>query len=312
MRITSYFSIILFISLAILQSCTQSHTHSATDKKYAFALHLQAGQKYYIASSNFTATVISVNGKDLKNENKLFAGLIYEVVKDSAQLFTIKITYDSLHSYIKNNGEENEIDAANVVTTLNPVEKLLGVIKGKTVFININSKGQVVAVNGVKELTAMVVAGIGSNDANTNKQVQEQLNKILGEDVVRANVASVAALFPDSAVYAGDSWIKSSNETNVLGLKVLTNYTLDKMDDDIAVVKGTSEVNVSDTTVSLMGYDVSVNLKGEGDKNFSLNTSTGVLVNSAENTSINGTVELMGKQVPLTIRSKREVSVRKL
>ncbi len=308
----SRFLIAVIFLIIILTSCNQPRTHNATDKKYAFALHLQAGQKFYIGCSNQTNTQLSTNTKEINNTNSIFVGLVYEVLKDSSTNFAIRITYDSLHSYIKNNDDEMEMDAANAANSINPVEKLLGVIKGKPIMLWLSNKGEVVSITGLKEISDLIIAASGGETEESKKKLQTQLSGMLGENFVKDNIALKPGQLPDTAIYEGDSWTRSSNEANALGLKMQTKYTLNKIENDIAAIQAQSNLHVNDTTINFMGFDASVNVKGNGDNKFTINTITGMLTTDVETITIEGKVKILGKEVPVKIKTKKEISVKKL
>jgi molybdopterin-binding protein len=63
---------------------------------------------------------------------------------------------------------------------------------------------------------------------------------------------------------------------------------------------------------SVMGYSgVSADLKGEQKGEFDIETKTGMLINSIITASINGNLQVMGKEIPIEIKTSIKMNGRK-
>jgi hypothetical protein len=301
---------VLIIQCLFLISCRQQ-THSAAEPKYTFALHLKPGLKYYYTITNETATKLEANNKKVETANNSTVGFIYETVQDTTGGFMVKITYDSLHIVTKKGDAVTEVDAANAKNSIDPLEKMLGSLKGSSLFVTMNNKGEVTSVNGYKEITVKLMSFIDVNNEAEKNTVTSQISGMLGEGFVKNNLQGLD-IFPDSALYVGDSWTKQQTQSGDLKLNLNTTYTLQSVKDSIAEIKSSSEVNNNNTATNMMGTNVVVNFKGNEKGSFKTDLRTGMLLNQQSAISVNGTVELNGTHVPVDIKMTKEVVARKL
>jgi len=308
----SYFFCLPLVGCVFLFSCKSSpHYHSGNDNKYHAKLSISSGAKYYYTITNKAQTNLSLNDKKVETTKNSEIGLVYEVLRDSTGDQALKITYDKLHIAIKNGNSEQEMDAANP----NPFDltgKLLASIKGSSVFVTLNSKGDILQVTGDKQISDKILSSLNTTDAKTRATVEQQLSKLAGEDFIKNNLAQGFKLFPDTAVYVGDSWTRKNPGSSDIKLDGTTTYTLVSVDNNIAKVETVSEIDNAGNTTKLMGYDVSTNIKGSQKGEFSADMQTGLVTHGLSMLSIKGTIQVLGKEVPATIKVTKEITGTKI
>jgi len=300
----------LLMHVIFFFSCKQQN-HSPTEKKYKLGLHIKPGSKYYYTIHNETETNLKLNDKKMENKNNSTVGLIYEMIKDTAGGFVLKIMYDSFHIVTKKGDAVTEMDAANAANSFNPVEKMLSSLKGNSIFVAINDKGRVISVDGYKEITDKIMSFIDVNNEMEKNKVQAQISGLLGEGFVKNNLEQSLNIFPDSALYVGDSWTKKDTQSTELKLNLTTAYTLESVKDSTAEIKSASEINNLNTTADLMGYNATVNFKGTEKGTIKIDLRTGLLLNQKSTINVKGTVELNATKVPVIIKMTREIVARK-
>src|SRR6266496_3101978 len=192
------------------------------------------------------------------------------------------------------------------------VEKMLGSLKGNSIFVVINDKGSVISIDGYKEITDKIMSFIDVNNETEKNKVQAQISGLLGEGFIKNNLEQSFNIFPDSALYAGDSWTKRDTESTELKLNLTTAYTLESVKDSIAEIKSASEINNVNTAADLMGYSATVNFKGTEKGTIKIDLRTGLLLNQKSTINVKGTVELNATKVPVIIKMTREIVARKL
>ena len=308
---------ILFFSSSLclvtfLFSCKNTGRHSQSGKKYQFGLHLTTGAKYYFNINGETVSKVSVRDKEVESTNQTDVGLIYEVVSSTADSIQIKLTYDQLHFKLKNKDGEKEIDAANSGHTLDNLENQLAAIKGSTMNITLNKRGEILNITGGKEIADKLLATMNVQDATSQAQIRGQFSKFIGDDFVKDNLASQFKLFPDSAVAVGDTWqMKSMLPAGIQG-DAETKYTFDDLSDKQATIVSVSEINNPDGKMSLMGTDVTMNTTGKQEGHFETDVTTGLLMNSQSTTTMEGNFQVMGKEIPVSIKVTRHITGKKM
>lgn len=306
-------TLLLLVVCALVFACKSDiNHHTAGEKKYHLGLHLRAGGKYYYNISNKTLITLEVNDKKIESSNESEIGLIYEILKDSADLFVLKITYDKLHVVLKKQDVETEIDGTNGNNSLDPVERVVGKIIGASIVITLNTKGDILNVTGYQELSDKLLAALPTQDLKTKEAVQGQLTQLVGGAFVKNNLEQGFKIFPDTAVFIGDSWMYKNKQSADEQLKLLTKYTLASINKDIATIEATSEINNTGKNNNIGGYEVDTEVKGTQSGQFKADVATGMLQYATTKASMEGSVQLLGKEAPIIMKIKKEISGRKL
>lgn len=287
---------------------------SESPKKYQVGLHLSKGDKFYYTIINETKTQLEINQQQKVTGNNYQIGLIYEVGQDSLGNVLLKITYDKIHIIIKHKDEDDEIiDADNDGGAFDSVEKLLSFIKGSPITISLSKTGDIISIKGNKEISGKVMASLINGDINFKNKVQELLSQLVGDDFIKNNLQQNFKVFPDTALYIGDSWTrKSSNEAGI-NFEANTKYVFSSVEDGVADVEVEGIIgNGKPTTTNLMGKDVTTNLKGDQSGILHIDEKTGMVLTGKIKTSIEGTVQVMGREVPIIIKMSKEIQSKRL
>lgn len=306
----------LFLFFSMSLSCQNNGTsishnsHNTAIKKYSFKLQPQPGSAYYYTIHNITDIDIDLNSKKVNNQNDVTVGLIYNINKDSAGNFLFKITYDSFHVVIKKDGQTMEFDASNGAYAINSVEKMLAILKGNSLFITIDKQGKVMAVNGYQEIADRLVEEMKITDIIERRQIQSQLAAMAGEGFIKNNIEQNFNFFPDSSLAVGDTWNKNITASTELGLSIPATYKFSSVDDDIATIKSTSDINTENQKINVTGNEVTASLKGSESGKVKLEIKTGMVTRATSNVSIKGNIQVMGKEVPLKIKVQRTIEGR--
>lgn len=305
--------ILFLLSAILLLSCNNKTDKSSSDQPYHFALKLPAGQKYYYTLINETQTTATVNGKDVASGSTATLGLIYEFSKDTGNNFNLKITYDKIHVSIKEkDNRTTEIDADKSSTSFDPVEKLLGNLKGGELLITLNQKGAVVNIAGSKEIADRLMAGTNQMDAYSARATQQLLSQFAGELFVKNNLSQGFQLFPDSAIHAGDSWKRKQAQNADMSFESDARYTLTGISNGFASVESDAAITNVKTKNPMTGGATPAYIQGSQTGNFQVDTATGLLMKEKTSTTLKGIMSAYGREVPITISLKREISGKKL
>ena len=308
MTIIKFAFILLLLNTLLYTSCKPKE-HFAGEKKYQPEINLKPGDSYYYTINSTSETNLKVEGKAVENSNSSLAGLLFEVIKDTANGSLLQVTYDSLHTIIKNGDMKKEMDAPNAAYSLDPTERMLGRLKGSRLTVFIDNKGSIVFVNGYTELTNRLLASVEMSSTDKQK-MEQQVESLLGEGFLTNNLSQTFGLFPDSAVYVGDSWTKTSKQTGDLKLDLNTQYTLTSVEDSVAAIS--SKAIIHGNAMNIMGYEVRVNVTGKDEGHYNVDMHNGMLIAATSATKIKGTVVMMGREVPVEIKAKKEIKVEKL
>lgn len=305
----------ILLQMLFLSSCQDvARQQEEYAEKYQFSLHLQKGSKYYYTLISDTKTQLETNDKKAETGNRAEIGLVYEVADDSSGFVSLKLTYDKLRIVLTSaDGEEQEYDADDSIYINDPVIKMLKGIKGSVLMLNLNSKGDVLTVEGNNEIYQKVMAGLLVRDETSKKQLQEQLSKLAGVNFVKGNLEPGFQLFPDTTLHKGDKWKNKLSQEADINFEGLAEYELTSVKNNIATVKEKSAIaNDKKMTAVIMGYRVSTAMKGKQDGLYKIDTQTGMIISGDSDALMEGAIQVMGQEIPVTVKINKLIDVRKL
>jgi hypothetical protein len=88
---------------------------------------------------------------------------------------------------------------------------------------------------------------------------------------------------------------------------------LQDINNDIAIIESEGEITSDSSSINLEGYNnVSSKLKGKQQALYEIETKTGMLISGKIKAKIKGELELMGREVPVTIETLIKINGRRL
>ncbi len=274
------------------------------DKTYRLQLNPAAGSSYQYEITNETEIDLTVDDKKVENVNRSEVGLSYTIEKDSLGNFLFTMRYDTIHIYTKKNGDESEADAANAQMTLNPVEKMIGILKNATIVTTVTPGGEIKSMTGYKEVGEKIMAGFAPDDANSRRIAEGQWEKAVGEELVKKNMDQLFKIFPDSAVHLGDTWNLTSRQEGDLSLVVKGHYKLKAINSEIAIIESEGKIASISNATNGMGVGTTLAaLDGEQKGQFEMEAKTGMLISCKIKARMEGTIQMAGREIPVVIET---------
>jgi hypothetical protein len=296
-----YISAMFFLTACKMQPGADRN-HTSPDRIFKLRLRPVAGSKFSYDVLNDTRTKMEVEDKTIENINKSEAEVIFSIDKDSSGNTLIGVKYQKLHIYSKQNDKETDINDANAASSSDPTEKFLGALKKANIVATVNSAGEVKNVSGYREVVNEILPQLNIEDLNSKIMIQKQWQQMVEENLIRKNIDQLFKIFPDSAVHIGDQWKIMSREKGDINFMVKHFFTLKSISDGVAYVDSHGEIQSDTASADLMGYSVSTDLKGEQKGEYEIDVNSGMMLFGKINNEINGTVQVMGRDVPLKIK----------
>ena len=296
----------LIIPLLILISCkSPQDTDSGSenldpDKLYLLKLAPLNGSSYQYAIQNESRVVVETEEKEVENINKADIKVTYKVKADSNGNYQFSAFYDKLKFTSEKNGEETEVDAANSSFSVNPLEKMLGMLKDSVISITVSPTGDIVSMKGYREIGEKMIAKLSVNDEAGKKAVLELWDQYIGEGLIKKNLGQLFKLFPDSSVKLGDEWKLTEREEGNLKYNLNGYYKLKAVSQDLAIIGSEGKISATGTnqTLAEMGGSIS-KLTGEQSAEYEIETKTGMVLACRVKASLEGLVVVMNKEVPI-------------
>jgi hypothetical protein len=186
---------------------------------------------------------------------------------------------------------ETDEDADQPVNAFDPVSGMLHALKNAKISATVTPAGIVKSITGYQEIEESILSNMNVPDAITRDKIQHQLDQLIGNKLIKANMEQLFKFFPDSAVHIGDQWTSNSKETDGISINVKTTYTLESIDQDKADIKSRSEMTSDNSEADFMGTPVTANLKGYQKGQYEIEITTGMLVKSKLSSNLKGALQ---------------------
>lgn len=272
-------------------------------KTYRLRLNLLPGSSYDYEISNETVIEAELEEKVVENTNRAELGFHYLVKNDSAGNSLLSMTFNRIHLYKKNGELETELDAANAAFATDPTEKMLGLLKGSEIVTTINERGEVLAVAGMEEIPGKIMSAFPQTDDKTKMAIETEWQKTVENGLVKNSMEQLFKVFPDSAIHLGDKWSLKSKQTADIPMTVIGHYQLKAINSDIAIIESEGQINGSNAMTLQGTGSVMAQLTGDQQGIFEMETRTGMLISGKVKASISGTIQVMGRDVPVKIKT---------
>lgn len=287
---------------------------SGTGNTTSFTLKLNpaSGSQYQYDITNRSQVNLEMDGNELNNNSESNIAVHYAIEKDSVGNYLLNMQYDKIQMHITKNKQETVLDADAATTSLDPVERLLGVLKQAQITATISPSGEMKSVSGYNELSQKILAAINAPDMDTRNIAQTRWEQMIEQGIIRKNIEQLFGIFPDSAVQVGDTWSLTHQQKGEINLNVTSNYKLKKIKDGLAIISSEGKLSNDQAPINIMGVNVSGNLEGEQEGEYEIDTETGMMLNSHIVVNIKGELQFMGRNVPISIKNTVDMKGRKI
>lgn len=303
---------ILFSSCKTPSGGNHNDKISDPDKAYKLKLNPQTGNVYNYEVETDADIAVELDGKTIHSTNNSDVELAYDVARDSAGNILLTMTYDKIHIQSNKNGQETEADAANGTYSLNPIDRMVAILKEGRIVATVTDKGEVVNLTGYKEIGDRILAGFDSADEAGRKMAAQQWEKSIGQELVRKSMDQMFAIFPDSTVRLGDTWNLTARQEGEFSIVSKGHYKLKAINEQLAIIESEGKLTTSNGTGDIMGLkNVVANLEGTQEGQFEMETASGMLMSCTIKAKLSGTLNLSGREIPVIITSNVKMMGRK-
>lgn len=274
----------------------------------AFRLNPAVNATYRYAITNLSEFTMEMNGNEMKTINNAEAIIAYTVKKDSTGNYLFSIRYGKIKIHTQKGDTETNADADNAALSANPVEKMLGMLKDADITAKVDVNGDIKDIRGYKELGDRLTSGFAAGDTYARDAARSQWEKLTGGDIFKGGIDKLFTVLPDSTVRPGDHWYSSSKQGGELPVNIRSVFTLKSITDDAAVITSSGEITGADGSAAMTGDEnIRGDLKGKQKGRIMLDMKTGMVISNETSAKIDGTIEAMGVQVPVSIRSEVKI-----
>ena len=211
------------VSIAfIFPACNNSKSGDAVDLK----LNLKKGETYtYIMKMNMNMASMSDINMDMGFKMK-----VDDV--DAQNNYALLCSYDAIRFKVSVMGKDMGFDSKNIGDTTheNPQDqmfrKIFGSMVGKSFKMTMSQKGEVVKVEGLKEVVESMTESMDIPE-DKKEQMRQQMNQSFSEEQMKQTFSQGFSVFPDKPVKVGDSWKKNiTKNTSGIAMNQEVTYTV--------------------------------------------------------------------------------------
>lgn len=306
---------LIILSFAFLAGCKlpQGNENINPSKTYKLQLNPASGAIYKYEVSNEISSLLEIDGKEVEIENNSESQLNYHFTRDSSNNLLLQVSYDKIHLYSKSGDNVTDITADATTRGISPTEKIVNFIREADIRATMSEKGEVLDLQGYQEIGDKIAAAMDPNDKIGQNVARNQWDATFGDALVKKNLDQLFKIFPDSLVAIDDEWKLTSRQAGDFPVTVTGIYKLKAINDKIALISSTGKISSQGQQATLQGYgQVNANLSGEQESTFEMEKETGMLMSCKIKATIEGTIQVMGREIPIKINSLVKVKGKRL
>lgn len=294
----------------LFAACQPPTPPLTTEPNVNLSLRPVNGDRYRSDIHSSVETAISVAGQSVETSISTDMTLSYSVLKESPQNTSINLVYEKLKVVLNNNGEKEVLDAAKGKDSFDPVEAALGNFINAVFNIVIDSNGEILNVTGGDELSKNILSTVESSDATTSKAIRDQISRLTKKAFLKEILQG--ANLPQMAMKVGDSWTDSASAISNIDLQAKSSFELTRLKKNTAEISVNSKLHSRPDNSKSFTQASNPVLEGVQEGYIRIDTATGIVSESQVKGSFSGTITAANREVPITIRTEKRLSSRKL
>jgi hypothetical protein len=174
-----------------------------------------------------------------------------EVTDDKDGVKTLKATYDRIAMGMNMGGQMMEFSsdqpAGDASNPFNMISNMFSAMKGKSFFMKVNKKGEIIDIQGFDDLAESLVREMKVPEESRQSALMQFKSQFNDKDV-KETFSQTFNIFPDKAVKVGDSWEKEINSRmGITKGKMMTTYRVKQIIGDRVILSATSKVHQGGT-----------------------------------------------------------------
>ncbi|MDB5231729.1 MAG: hypothetical protein JWN76_2534 [Chitinophagaceae bacterium] len=265
---------VFLVSLAVCVSAVTISFGQSVKKN----IQLSKGQQFEQKSETTLTMSQEMMGQKIDVKTKTTNTNLIEIKDVSDNGYSVASTLKRVQMNMSNMGQEMTFDSDKPADMNGELAEGFKDQIGKTSVVVVDKNGI------VKE-----VQNPDTKDAEEMNAIAEQVGKSL----------SFLSNFPAAGVNSGASWTDSAS---LAGGKTVSTYTLQSVHGNNAVVNIISSGDMN-REMERQGMTMKMKLKNNVTGNYTVDLLTGIISSSSINTKSNGTMEMMGQSIPLSMET---------
>ncbi|OJW80953.1 MAG: hypothetical protein BGO69_19925 [Bacteroidetes bacterium 46-16] len=283
------------IAISMLLACGDNNGGSGTNSDGSISLkfNFQKGTKYKYIVKNRQSITQEMMGKHITVDQDMDMESTYEVTGAEGSNKKLTVTYDRIAMKSNNSFKNMAYDSDDTAHSA-PELRSLGDMVHRAFSMTVNEKGQIVQLDGFRELMP------GSDDAP------------ISDSSLRSMMQQAFYIYPDKPVKPGDTWNNSySTSLGFMDLNTDNTYKLVSVKDGIAHIEMSSKITSHPANTG-EAKEIKMDLNGVQTGGLDVDVASGLLIGSVLSQQIKGTFDFRDTKAPVEVTSDINVSGTKM
>lgn len=162
-------------------------------------------------------------------------------------------------------------------------------ITNKPFSIIVDKNGDVTQVIGLDSL----INAFGKNNPSAN---------FINEESIKSSMNQFFSFYPNQPIAVGEKWNKEQTIFNNVKMKAQTTYTLEKVENSLAYITVAATISTDSVQkISFNGMEMTLSLKGNQNGQIIVDTKTGLFTTSTSQQVLDGSIGVMGQEIPTKV-----------
>lgn len=268
--------------------------------------NLKPGAKYLFSSLVKQVITQEMMGQQVVTKQNMASDYIYDVQTVQNGITTINVTFSAIKmdTDVAGGMQQLHFDSNNPDAGTSEL-KVLAKLVGKSFLMHVNEEGNVKRIEGLAEIITSV-----------DDQHAEILKQSFGDSSIIQSMNQITNIYPNRTVSKGDSWVKSfsGSVAGMLQSASTSNFSLSDINDESATlnVDGQMAFSKLEESTNPLFQQAEFNLNGTQKGTLEVDIDSGLPVQTNLKQDINGSLEIQGMQIPMTIVSDITIAGKKM
>jgi len=273
---------------------------------------LEKGDRYTIGMDMVQKITQSIQGMEQVIDQKIGFDIAHEVTEvKSDGNYVVNATYTRTRFAMKapmagmNVDYDSETHEGEVPAQAKGFAAMVG---GELAFV-LSPGNEILDVMGGEAFINRIIESLGLEDGPQKDQVKAAMDQQFGGDGMKEMMRNASIAFPTEAVGVGDTWTSQTDLSAGPAPMTLDNvHELVSVEDGAARIKVTSSAEPKETKVVNNGMEMTSKLGGSQTGYSLVDQATGITTKAEIDQTFEGTMSMMGMEIPMKIESKIDVN----
>lgn len=249
---------------------------------------------------------LTVEGQKQKFQNSTKFLVDHEFSKDTSGMLKLQTSYRKIEISDNQNGTTETVVVSENSSSDDQEAQIWQIFLKSKPYVVWNRKGEVVRTGGLENLADSIFSSMNV-DAPTKFALRKKWQDALTDMQKSLSQNLLPGFIKDSILAKGGTWtVKLKDKALEIPVDLETVFKLDSWNDAYANISSLASVDI-DNMVSSQVAGAKVQLNGEQTGKYKIDLSTGLVSVSIIKTTATGSVQLLGKTIPVSIENEVRV-----